>query len=119
MPRLAGLALAIAALVATTASAHLERPSYWPDPAPDTSVTPPAGGKVPKARSLKSAVTGKGPGDVRVVCQDDSLKRAKKAIRIARKKGYRVRPSQPVIRLSKKQARKMLKINKRLFKKCK
>ena len=25
------------------AFAHRERPSYWPDPAADTSVTPPAG----------------------------------------------------------------------------
>ena len=50
------------------ALAHLERPSYWPDPAPDTSVSPPAGGEVPTARSLDSAVTGEGPGDVRVVC---------------------------------------------------
>ena len=38
---------------ATTASAHLERPSYWPNPAPDTSVTPAAGGGVPDARSLR------------------------------------------------------------------
>ena len=42
------------------ALAHLERPSYWPDPAPDTSVSPPAGGKVPKLRSLESAVSGRG-----------------------------------------------------------
>ncbi len=51
------------------AFAHLERPSYWPDPAPDTSVCPAAGGKVPELRSLESAVTGKGAGKVRVVCQ--------------------------------------------------
>ena len=31
------------------AFAHPERPSYWPDPAPDRSVSPPAGGKVPTA----------------------------------------------------------------------
>ena len=49
------------------ALAHLERPSYWPDPAADTSVSPPAGGGVPDARSLESAVTGEGPGEVRVV----------------------------------------------------
>ncbi len=42
------------------ALAHLERPSYWPDPRPDKSVSPPAGGKVPHARSLKSAVSGAG-----------------------------------------------------------
>ena len=65
-------------------------------PAPDTSVTPPAGGKVPKARSLASAVTGKGPGDVRVVCQQE-LARCSRSRRFAKaeKKGFRLRPSQP------------------------
>ncbi|WP_372792219.1 hypothetical protein, partial [Paraconexibacter sp.] len=59
--------VAVAALVSPAiADAHLERPSYWPDPRPDTSVTPPAGGKVPTARSLATAVTGAGPGKVRV-----------------------------------------------------
>ena len=51
------------------AFAHLERPSYWPDPAPDRSVSPPAGGKVPECARSTSAVTGKGAGKVRVVCQ--------------------------------------------------
>ena len=51
------------------ALAHLERPSYWPDPTPDCSVSPCAGGNVPEARSLESAVDGAGPGDVLVVCQ--------------------------------------------------
>ena len=32
---------------ATTASAHLERPSYWPNPAADNSVSPATGGGVP------------------------------------------------------------------------
>src|SRR5688500_15330592 len=49
--------------------AHVERPSYWPDPRPDRSITPAAGGEVPKPRSLGSAVTGRGPGQVNVVCQ--------------------------------------------------
>ena len=53
---LAAVMLALPAL----ALAHLERPSYWPDPRPDNSVSPPAGGKVPKARSLKSAASGAG-----------------------------------------------------------
>jgi hypothetical protein len=118
MLRLAGCALAIAALAVTTASAHLERPSYWPDPAPDNSVTPPAGGKVPKARSLKSAVTGKGPGDVRVVCQKGSLRRALRSIRGARTEGFLLRPSQPEITYSKKKARKMKKINRALYEDC-
>ncbi len=51
------LALPLAALtlvlaLATAASAHLERPSYWPDPGADNSVQPPAGGKVPAIRDL-------------------------------------------------------------------
>ena len=100
------------------ASAHLERPSYWPDPAPDTSVTPPAGGGVPKARSLRSAVTGKGPGEVRVVCQSDSMRLAKESIRRARTQGYVLRPSQPLITYTRKQARKRKRINRRLAKQC-
>ena len=73
---------ASAAVAATTAMlalpalalAHLERPSYWPDPAADTSVSPAAGGKVPHARSLSSAVSGAGPGKVLVVCQGEDGK---------------------------------------------
>ena len=118
MVRLVGLALAIAALVATTASAHLERPSYWPDPAPDASVSPPAGGKVPKARSLASAVTGKGPGEVRVVCKASSLRVALRSIRQARSEGFRLRPSQPVTIYGKRKARKMKKMNRALFEDC-
>ena len=93
--RVVGIFVGLLLLVPAVAGAHLERPSYWPDPAPDTSVTPAAGGKVPKARSLASAVTGKGPGKVRVVCQPDSLRQAKRSIRSARKTGFKVRPSQP------------------------
>jgi len=119
MLRTLGLALLIAAFAATTASAHLERPSYWPDPAPDTAVSPPAGGEIPKARSLKSAVTGKGPGKVRVVCQKNSLKRAYKSIRQARRRGFKLRPSQPTTRYGKKKAKRMRKINRKLAKQCK
>jgi hypothetical protein len=118
MARLLGAALLIAALATTTASAHLERPSYWPDPAPDTSVTPPAGGKVPKARSLASAVRGKGPGEVRVVCQKRSLARALESIRDARRNGFQIRPSQPEIRYKKKKARQMRRINRALNRQC-
>ena len=78
------IAAGVLALVAPgVAAAHLERPSYWPDPAPDTSVTPPAGGAVPKARSLAvRRRPRKGPGKVRVVCQGrggrNSLRQAKR-----------------------------------------
>src|SRR4051794_16918017 len=44
------------AVAAPSAPAHVERTSYWPDPAPDTSVSPPAGGAPPKVRSLASAL---------------------------------------------------------------
>jgi hypothetical protein len=101
------------------ASAHLERPSYWPDPRPDTSVTPAAGGKVPTIRSLASAVTGAGPGEVRVVCQPDSLKLARRSVGKGRRDGYRIRPSQPLRKLSKRQARRLNKINAQLARKCK
>jgi hypothetical protein len=52
------LALVGAAALITSAvtQAHIERSSYWPDPKPDTSVTPPTGGEVPTPRSLDSAV---------------------------------------------------------------
>ena len=40
------------AVMVSQATAHIERASYWPNPKPDKSVSPPAGGKVPKARRL-------------------------------------------------------------------
>ena len=98
--------------------AHLERPSYWPDPKPDTSVKPAAGGAVPKIRSFNSAVTGKGPGRVRVVCQSGSLKLATRAIKRAQRTPYAIRPSQPKKRLSRSAARRLLKANKTFFKRC-
>ncbi|HET8820043.1 MAG TPA: right-handed parallel beta-helix repeat-containing protein [Thermoleophilaceae bacterium] len=101
------------------AIAHLERPSYWPDPAPDTSVSPPAGGEVPTARSLDSAVTGEGPGDVRVVCQgDESLDRALNSIAQARTRGFSIRPSQPTIRYTAAEAKRMREINLALSRQC-
>jgi hypothetical protein len=118
MFRALAAALLIAALATATASAHLERPSYWPDPTADTSVSPPAGGAVPKARSLKSAVTGKGPGDVRVVCKRNSLDLALASIRQARREGFRLRPSQPETVYGKRKARKMKRINRALAEDC-
>jgi hypothetical protein len=111
-------ALALPAL----AFAHLERPSYWPDPAPDESVSPPAGGEVPTARSLASAATGAGPGDVLVVCKGDdgkgSLRALRNSLKDATSDGYRLRPSQPKIGVSKSQAKELTKINKKLAKDC-
>ena len=48
--------------------AHIERASYWPDPAPDNSVTPPAGGAVPAVRPIDTALDSGQPGTTRVVC---------------------------------------------------
>jgi hypothetical protein len=115
-------AAAVGSVAPGVALAHLERPSYWPDPAPDRSVKPAAGGKVPEARSLRSAVTGKGPGDVRVVCQgrkgSESLRLARTSIRGAHKHGFRLRPSQPKTRLTKDEAKRLLDINKALSRQC-
>src|SRR5688572_25175648 len=58
----------LSALAASPAAAHVERPSYWPDPKPDTSVNPPAGGEVPEIRTLASALDASKPGETRVVC---------------------------------------------------
>ena len=75
--------------IPATVSAHLERPSYWPDPRADTTVTPAAGGKVPLARSLSSALTRTSgtratSSNTRVVCQGrggrTSLKLVKRSI---------------------------------------
>ena len=108
-------ALAIPAL----AFGHLERPSYWPDPTPDTSVQPAAGGKVPKARSLASAVSGKGPGNVRVVCKGrSSLRLALRSIHRAETRGVRLRPSQPKRELSAGKADRRRRISRALAREC-
>jgi hypothetical protein len=83
----------VMAVVTATAFGHVERSSYWPDPAPDRSVKPAAGGKVPKARSLASALRAKPPGRTRVVCQRASLRKATRSIRSARIKGTVLRPT--------------------------
>ncbi|MDQ2676088.1 MAG: right-handed parallel beta-helix repeat-containing protein [Actinomycetota bacterium] len=112
-------ALAMAMALPAVASGHLERPSYWPDPGADNASGEPTGGEVPKARSLGSAVTGQGPGKVRVVCQNSSLSLAKDSIKQASNKGFRLRPSQPKKKLSDSKAQKLLDINKALADMCK
>jgi len=120
--RLSLLAIGLAVAFPAIAGAHLERPSYWPDPAPDSSVSPPAGGKVPKARSLASAVTGKGPGDVRVVCKgvgaSKSLTLAMRSINRAETRGFRLRPSRPKRRLGAARADRLRDINRALARDC-
>jgi Right handed beta helix region len=119
-----GAGVAVAGLVATgilalpgAALAHVERSTFWPNPAPDRGVKPAAGGKVPEYRSLGSALKQKPVGDTRIVCRDDSLSLAKQAIRKGRK-GFKVRPSEDKRRLSRSKARKLKKLNERFAKKC-
>jgi hypothetical protein len=112
------VALALTLAFPALAQAHIERPSYWPNPAADTSVQPATGGKVPKARPLSTSLNKKLPGDTRVVCQKNSLKLMKAAIARGRKEGYTYRPTER-LKLNKTRAAKLWTINKRLFKLCK
>src|SRR3954453_7660626 len=105
-------------LIAAPALAHVERPSYCPDPAPDCSIKPCAGGKVPKIRTLRSALDKKLPGRTRVVCQRGSLKLLKKSIAAAVKNGYYIPPSDHR-HYNKAQGKRLLSINRKLFKMCK
>ena len=107
-----------ALLIPVLAMAHTERPSYWPNPAPDRKVKPAAGGKVPKARSLASALRRSRPGVTRVVCRPNSMRLLRRSIRRARRSGYKIRPHDRR-RLSARQARKLLRINRRLARMCK
>jgi hypothetical protein len=106
------------AIATGVAFGHVERSSYWPDPAPDTSVKPAAGGKVPKARSLGSALRRRARGDSYVVCKRGSLRRALRSVRSARRKGWKVRPTAATKRLSKKQAKRLRRLNKRFARRC-
>ena len=85
------LAAAVAVGV-SSAMAHIERASYFPNPAADGGVNPPPGAKVPDARGLYSALKKKPPGTTRVVClgkavSQKGVKRAKRRLRRARRKG--------------------------------
>ena len=110
-------AIATCVLLPAMAAAHVERPSYWPDPAPDCSVTPCAGGGVPEVRSLASALDPAAPGTTRVVCQDDSLTRAEDSIARARTEGYDIRPTDHRT-LSAQEADDLLALNQQLFALC-
>jgi Right handed beta helix region len=102
---------------AATAAAHVERPAYWPDPAPDTSVSPAAGGDVPKAKTLGSALRKGQRSRTKVVCQPNSMALLRASIRRARRDGYYIRPSDHR-RLSKKAAYRILRQNRRLRRLC-
>jgi hypothetical protein len=122
LSRTARVATAIAALVAAAvvsvpAVAHVERPAYFPDPAAETVGRQTTGGSVPKIRTLASALNRKLPGKTYVICQRDSLPRVRAAIKRARTSGYEIRPSDRRT-LNAKQARRLLRTNKRLRRKC-
>jgi hypothetical protein len=117
MLRKALLCTTALALTSAPAFAHVERASYWPDPAPDCSVKPCTGGAVPKARSLASSLNAKLPGSTRVVCKAGSLKLLNASIRRARRHGYDIRPTDHR-RLGARQARRLRAINAKLFKRC-
>src|SRR4051794_30696450 len=111
------LVLVVAMAFPAIAAAHIERASYWPDPAPDCSVKPCAGGKVPKIRPLGSALKKAPPGNTRVVCKSNSLALLRKSIKSAVKHGYDIRPYDHRS-FSKKAGKKLLRINRRLKKLC-
>src|SRR4051794_21509849 len=113
----AAAATMLMAFAPATASAHVERSAYWPDPAPDCSVTPCAGGGVPTARSLASALDRSQPGATHVVCQASSMNRLKRSIAAARAHGYDVRPTDHRT-LSARTARQLLAINSALARRC-
>src|SRR3712207_1165750 len=105
----AALTVVGALLTPAIANGHVERPAYFPDPAADSALRG-AGGEVPKARSLASALKAKPPGRTRAVCQKDSRARPLRSIDKARRDGYAIRPNDKR-RLSAKQARRLKRIN--------
>lgn len=108
----------LSAFAASPASAHVERPSYWPDPKPDCAVKPCAGGEVPTMRTLSSALDTSKPGVTRVVCKKDSWTRVKSAVAKARKYGYNNRPTDHRS-FSQAEADSILRVNKKLVPLCK
>src|SRR3954469_12972836 len=115
----AGMLVSAFVLAAPAAAlAHIERPAYWPDPAPDCSVKPCAGGDVPKPRSLSSALKKSSTSKTRVVCQDDSMSRLLNSVGAARKQGWHDRPTQPLRKMSLSQARSITRFNRQLLKPC-
>jgi hypothetical protein len=112
-----GLVLGLLAGLASPASAHVERSSYWPDPKPDCAVSPCAGGHVPTIRSLFTSLDTAPPGVTRVVCHSDSLTRAKGAIASAQKFGYYIRPTDHRT-ITAARAKALVKMNTKLFAKC-
>ena len=113
------LLLALVALTALggVALGHIERSSYWPNPAPDCSIQPCAGGHVPAARSLASALKRTRRSKTRVVCQRNSLRILRRSIRRARRRGYFIRPTDHR-KFGKRAGRRLLALNRKLYKRC-
>lgn len=113
--------LALLALPAL-ALAHLERPSYWPDPAPDTSISPAAGGEVPQQKGLASALK-EGRKGLFVACKGrdgrQSMGLVRRFVKSAQKKGFRVRASAKLKFLSKRKGERLIKLNERFAERCK
>ncbi len=116
--RIVTISCALALGVPAAALAHVERTSYWPDPRPDTAVTPSAGGAVPTARPLASALDASQPGTTRVVCQPDSMSRLRSSVQRAEQSGFRDRPTETLRKLSQADGASLIDINRRLFALC-
>jgi hypothetical protein len=130
--RSAAVALAASALalvLAGPATAHIERASYWPDPAPDNAEGVPTGGAVPEARSLFSALQKSKTSETRVVCtqlpskkadpsQNPSIVRLTASLTDAVQNGYRLRPSEPPVPVTQAEADQLRNFNLQLLAKC-
>ena len=99
------------------AQAHVERSAYWPDPKADCTVSPCAGGEIPTARSLASALDDGLPGQTRVVCKADSLDLLEASITEALANGYDVRPTDHRS-FSVAEADNLRSLNQQLFTRC-
>jgi hypothetical protein len=121
--RVAGLVLVVLAATAAamalpaSALAHVERASYWPDPAPDCTVSPCTGGEVPTPRTLESAVA-EDRGRTNVVCKSSSLRRVSSAISKAERTGYILRPSLGPQTITQEEGHALLTVNRRLWSHC-
>ena len=111
------VALLAVLLPSVAAQAHVERPSYWPDPKPDCTISPCAGGEVPTARSLESALDDAPPGETLVVCKPNSMDLLNQAIDAAKTDGYFIRPTDHQD-FSDAEAAQLLETNEALFAKC-
>src|SRR5205807_690070 len=96
----------------------IERASYWPNPAPDCTVKPCAGGKVPVPKSLQSSLNIRPRSVTRVVCQPDSIARLKASIKEAETTGYVLRPTQPRVKITRLEGGVLLRVNEKLAARC-